>query len=466
MLEIGNLFDEKFYLATYSDAAQAVANGTIQNGLTHFTQFGQYEGRNPSALFDTAYYLTNYADVKAAVERNEITAVGHFISNGQFELRNPSALFDNSYYLSNHSDVQNAVSADQITAIEHFVQNGASEGRNPSTLFNSRYYLARNQDVGAAVERDEITGIQHYIQYGAAENRQFTPFITPGGSTLPNGVAAGDTTQTSTVLWTRSTAPGVVQFEYSTDRNFTNIIGVLTSEAIDPTLPVKVQINNLTSATQYFYRVTDAAGTSATGEFLTPAALGTRNGLRFGVGPDMMGQIAPFPSITNAPSRNLDFFMMLGDTVYADYPSPDLPVVRQPKTLTEFRTKYNEVYNERYGLNTWADLKASTPVYGVWDDHEITDDFVGGTTPARSPQREGVFGTGNGFVNDTLVFEDALQAFQEYLPLRNEFYGDTGDPSTAGEQKLYRYNTFGSDAAMFTLDLRSFRDASLPKNVG
>jgi hypothetical protein len=65
-------------------------------------------------------------------------------------------------------------------------------------------------------------------------------------------------------------------------------------------------------------------------------------------------------------------------------------------------------------------------------------------------------------VNDTPVFDAALRAFQDYKPLRDEFYGDTGDSRTANEQKLYRYNTFGSDAASFVLDLRSFRDAPLP----
>ena len=138
-----------------------------------------------------------------------------------------------------------------------------------------------------------------------------------------------------------------------------------------------------------------------------------------------------------------------------------MPGVRQPKTFEEFSTKHNEVYGQRYGLNTWADLQASTTIYASWDDHELTNDFAGGATPSESPQKEGIFGTGGGFVNDTPVFDTGLQAFQAYNPVRNDFYGNTGDSRTANEQKLYRYNTFGSDAATFVLDLRSFRDNSL-----
>ena len=42
-------------------------------------------------------------------------------------------------------------------------------------------------------------------------------FVSPAGppsASLPNGVAAGDVTQESAVLWARSTATGVVTFTY------------------------------------------------------------------------------------------------------------------------------------------------------------------------------------------------------------------------------------------------------------
>jgi len=66
------------------------------------------------------------------------------------------------------------------------------------------------------------------------------------------------------------------------------------------------------------------------------------------------------------------------------------------------------------------------------------------------------------YINDTDKFESALQAWQEYNPVRDEQYGQTGDSRTANEYKLYRYRTFGKDAAIFLLDTRSFRDDILP----
>ncbi|MCU0515703.1 MAG: alkaline phosphatase D family protein [Oscillatoria sp. Prado101] len=461
MLDINALFDETYYLATNSDVAAAVTGGAFQSGFKHFQEYGQFEKRNPSALFDTRDYLANNPDVAAAVSSNATTAVRHFIDFGQTEGRNPSTLYNNTYYLTNNSDVAAAVDRDEITGIEHFIKHGQFEKRKLSPLYSDSYYLAKNPDVAAAVGRDELTGMQHYLKYGALEKREFTPFVEPGWSTLPNGVASGDTTQTSTVLWTRTTVPGTVSFQYSTDSNFNTVLGTQTATATDPAVPVKVQVAGLTPGTQYFYRITDAGGTSAVGQFRTPAALGTRQGLRFGVSGDWQGELAPYPSISNAPERNLDFFVQMGDTVESDSASPDLPGVRQAKTQEDFRTKHNEIYSQRFGFNPWADLRSATTTYATWDDHEITNDFAGGAAPAQSPQKEGIFGTGSGFVNDTPVFDAALKAFQEFKPLRDEFYGSTGDDRTEIEQKLYRFNTHGSDAATFVLDLRSFRDAPL-----
>jgi phosphodiesterase/alkaline phosphatase D-like protein len=103
------------------------------------------------------------------------------------------------------------------------------------------------------------------------------------GDTLPNGVAAGETTQTSTVLWARSTAPGAVTFEYATADDFATILGSLTADVTDPVVPVKVVVDDLTPATDYFYRATDLAGSVAVGRVRTAAPLGTFAGLHFGV---------------------------------------------------------------------------------------------------------------------------------------------------------------------------------------
>lgn len=280
---------------------------------------------------------------------------------------------------------------------------------------------------------------------------------------LINGIASGDTTQQSTVLWARSSTLGDVTFEYSTDPKFRTVDAEILATVTDTAVPVKVNVNKLQPGTEYYYRVTDAEGDVESGMFRTAAPKSFYKGLTFGVGGDWQGELGPYPSISNVDEQNLDFFLQLGDTSEMDSESPALPGVTQAKTLQEFRTKHAEIYSDRYNLNPWADLRASTTTYATWDDHDVTNDFAGGASPQESPQKQDLFRNETvSFVNQTQAFQDALQAFQEYKPLQDKFYGETGDPRTANAQKLYRYNTFGKDAAMFVLDARSFRDQPLP----
>lgn len=274
---------------------------------------------------------------------------------------------------------------------------------------------------------------------------------------LPNGVAAGDVDQTSVILWARSVTPGTVTFAVATDADFGNLVTTRMAEVTDPLLPVKVEVSDLLPQTRYYYRATDAAGASASGTFVTPAAVGTRAGLRFGVSGDWRGDLAPYPSIANADERELAFFIAHGDTIYADYPSPAVPAA-QATTLEEYRLKHDEVYSEQRGMNTLGDLRTSTAIFAMIDDHEVVNDFAGGASPRTDARFRA---TDVAYINDTARFEAGLQAFHEYNPLREEFYGATDDPRTAEERRLYRYRAFGSDAALFLLDTRSFRDEPL-----
>jgi len=276
-----------------------------------------------------------------------------------------------------------------------------------------------------------------------------TPFtFVEDAGTLPNGIAAGDTAQTSAVLWTRGTIVGDVLFEYSTDPAFSTSVLTATAAVTDPWQPVKVAISGLIPATTYFYRVTDAAGASAEGRFRTAAEVDTHAGLRFGVSGDWCGELAPYPSIANADEHDLDFFVEHGDTIIAGTAT----------TLEEFRLKHNEVYSTHLGLNPWADLRASAAILATIDDNNVRDSFAGGAAPSSDPR----FDQTGAFINETQLYGNALQAFQEYNPLRDEWYGAAGDPRTANKRRLYRFNTYGSDAAVFVLDARSFRDEPLP----
>ena len=106
---------------------------------------------------------------------------------------------------------------------------------------------------------------------------------------LPNGVASGDVTATSAVLWARSRDPGVLWFQISRRSDFLGTQRAKATWIGDPLLPGKVQFNRLRPDTQYFYRAIVFArpfqnrpGTpmllSYEGRFRTPALPGRRTG--------------------------------------------------------------------------------------------------------------------------------------------------------------------------------------------
>ncbi len=274
---------------------------------------------------------------------------------------------------------------------------------------------------------------------------------------LPNGVAAGETTTSSSLLWARSTVAGNVNFEVSTDPTFTNIIATQSRTVTDPLQPVKSGIAGLSSNTKYYYRATDASGAVAAGTFKTARASGTGS-FRLGVSGDWRGELAPFVSLRNAASRDLDMWMSLGDTIYGDVASPALPIP-QAQTLNDYRIKHDEIYTERFGLNVLRELRASTSTMATIDDHEVTNDFAGGATIGSDPR---FTGPTNALINSSTLYNNGVQAFQDYHPMEQRVYSGTGDARFDGRPDLYRTQRHGNTAQVFSLDARSFRDVGLP----
>lgn len=270
-------------------------------------------------------------------------------------------------------------------------------------------------------------------------------------------VAAGDVASSSVVLLAQATAVGQVAFRVFDAAVGTVAVAESSAQIDDVLMPAKIEITNLTPGTAYRYEVMDAAGASAEGRFRTAASPGEYRGVRFGVTGDWRGELRPYPSLSNVPQRELDFMAVLGDTIYADYPSPAVALT-QARTIEEFRRKHAEVYAEHLGLRSLADARASTAWFATIDDHEVTDDFAGGAAPATDAR---FAGDPASWINQTQLYEAGLRAFHEYHPIREERYDDTGDDRTTGRRKLYRARRFGRDAAMFLLDTRSFRDPSI-----
>ena len=291
------------------------------------------------------------------------------------------------------------------------------------------------------------------IQLSVAGDTSDTSLLA-STSSLPNGVSSGDTTQTSTVLWTRSTIAGDVRFQVK-DNHGEILADTVRVRNVEKS--IKLLVDHLEPGKKYRFKVTSPIGQSITGTFKTAAKPHSTAGLSFGVSGDWRGELAPYPAIKNADGKSLDFFVKLGDTIYADIASPAAPN-GQVKALAEYRAKHQEVYASHLGINSFAELQRNVSVFSTLDDHEVTNDFAGGAQAATDPR----FSTTTGLINQTELYKNGLQAFVEYNSIKNKRYPAIGDVLTDARPDLYRSQRYGLTAGIYILDARSFRDQDLP----
>jgi len=273
-------------------------------------------------------------------------------------------------------------------------------------------------------------------------------------ASLPNGVSSGDTSSTSTVLWARCNRKGEVKFLINKD-NVT--VQQQTVTVTDPLIPAKISVENLQPGQHYTYQVSTADGMRLTGQFTTAPDQHAENlALSFGVTGDWRGELAPYPAIKNIPAKELNFFIKLGDTIYADYPTSAVPL-EQALTLHDYRLKHKEVYSRHAGVNSFAKLQKDVSIFSMIDDHEVKNDFAGGALASAFPYLSET----TGLVNQSSLYKSGLQAFTEYNAIADKTYPVVGDALTDGRPDLYRSQRYGKTAAVYLLDSRSFRDTEL-----
>ena len=241
------------------------------------------------------------------------------------------------------------------------------------------------------------------------------------------GPMSAEVTARSVVLWARANGEGSIHFEVATDSGFSGAQKTEeTKVGAGEDFLHQAQVTGLSPGTAYFYRaVVTADGTSVngeTGQFHT--APETASNALFAWSADLLASYMPFKILDAVTAAKPDVFLMLGDATYANHPVKD-----PAKDLAGFRRKHGDVRKSA----ELQKLLASTATYGVWDDHDCTND-TDRTFPLMGPAR---------------------QAFKEYWPVRAaEGAGDS----------LYRKLSWGSLVDVFILDCRTFRDPKTEPN--
>ena len=240
------------------------------------------------------------------------------------------------------------------------------------------------------------------------------------------GVASGDVTSSSAVLWTRAERADGVTAEVATSESFDSAMTADADTPEDGDFAAKVRVDGLEPGTRYYYRFRAGESLSETGTFETAPAADVSAPVRFVFSGDSDGarqeggtpMFNNFEALDRAAEEDPDFFLYFGDTIYGDR-------APEAKDVEGYRGKYRQ--NREYPA--LAGILRATSTYNTWDDHEVENDFAGET-------------------EDESRVEAGLQAFHEYMPI-----DDGGDDAS----KMYRTFRWGKDVELFVLDERRYR---------
>ena len=293
---------------------------------------------------------------------------------------------------------------------------------------------------------------------GADKSATYT--ITPAlAAPFAYGVASGDMTGDSAVLWTRTASRATVIPELSFTPSFdrAQALPPVTSTE-DSDFTVKVLATGLRPGTRYFYRFTSGRDVSPIGSFRTAYAADEHAVVRMAFTGDADWRWRPFPILASLAQENVDFFLFLGDLIYEFMDDENKTAVED---LRGYRFKYRENReprpNSASAMVPMRDLYGAFGQYSVFDNHETGMSKVDRNAPRYT---EGGAPFAGSFVNKSEGFRARIQAYREYQPVREEMHSGSGDSRTEQTHRFYRAIAWGANVELIVLDDRSYRDVT------
>ncbi|WOH17814.1 alkaline phosphatase D family protein [Paenarthrobacter sp. GOM3] len=317
--------------------------------------------------------------------------------------------------------------------------------------------------------------------------------------TLPTGIATGDVTTDSAVLWSRASGPGRMTATIQAVDNAGEILrgrfgfsrtirGPLATEASDFT--AKIQANGLPAGTRFALELgfEDENGSSETVRGTFSTAPGSVNGKNDGGTEDAGGGGSPSSSSQTfvwtgdtagqgwginedlggmrgykaMHATRPDFFIHSGDTIYADGPIAATVTEKDGQVwrniVTEEVSKVAETLQEYRGRHRYNSMDANmramfaeVPVIAQWDDHETHNNWYPGQIldDARYIER-----------NVNTLAARGRQAWQENMPIADAAALWRPGKFDAGQYqpaRIYRKIPRGPQLDIFCLDMRTFK---------
>jgi len=285
---------------------------------------------------------------------------------------------------------------------------------------------------------------------------------------MPGGAMSGDITASGGIVWSVTDRPARLVVDYATTEAFADRRRIVGPAALAETgFAARVDLSGLPAGQDVFYRARfqdlgdlTTFSEPVAGRFRTAPA--DRRTVRFGWSGDVAGQgwgidvgrggMRAFDAMR---AQGVDFFILSGDTVYADAPLAaevaldDGTVWRN--LVTPAKSKVAETLDEfrgNYAYNLldapFRRFNAEVPLIAQWDDHEVRNNWYPGQRIADDRYTE---------TSAALLAARARRAFLDCMPIRP----DPHDP-----ERIYRRIGYGPLLDVFMLDMRSYRGDNSP----
>jgi len=292
---------------------------------------------------------------------------------------------------------------------------------------------------------------------------------------ITHGIASGDVTPTSAVIWARASSKAQMHVEIDTEPTFGHAKSHGSAKADEATdFTSHLVVDGLQPSTRYWYRVwlSGAGGTGRSevadnqiGTFTTAHSSWDSRPLSFILAADVGGQrycrnaatggYAIFGAMQKlAP----DFVIVNGDAIYGDGDCPaagpepgwvnipgDFPSIADSAVDWTNVDAVRDIYLRHWRYNRadpyTQDLLRSTSTISQWDDHEVINDFGAPWTYWNSANINRA-----GYPN---IVAAGLDTFFAYAAIARQ---------PVDRDRIYRSLRWGNDLEVFVLDARSYRD--------
>ena len=236
----------------------------------------------------------------------------------------------------------------------------------------------------------------------------------------------GDVTPDEAMVWLRAEADSQVFLHYSKEASFGDFasIGPFPVDR-EADCTVLIRLENLQPATTYYYRAAvNGKQPGHIARFVTAPGPNDAATVSFCCSGDTRESYQPFTVMSAIRAQRPDFFLHLGDTIYADRGGT-------ARHLTEFWAKYRANRNDAATQFCFDEIST----YVTWDDHEVADDYLPGNPLAPIGRK----------------------AFLDYWPIRR---------SLEEPERIYRSFRWGKALELFILDTRQYRDRKYGTMLG